>query len=79
MINDKEFKEKKEKGTYGEKGAFFQCGSRRLSHWLLTKKEIFPVDTYVHNNGKTISIFVMTPELSEALYEWTANNPNKKN
>lgn len=57
---------------------FFNCGSKRLSHNIQTKLNMVPVDVYTHRKtGKTISVFVMTKELSEFLVEWSKNNPRK--
>ena len=60
-----------------DKEQFYQCGSRKLCHWLMTSKQTFPVYSYVHTNGKTISVFVMNNELSEYLHEWS-NAKNTK-
>ena len=60
-----------------DKEQFYQCGSRKLCHWLMTSKQTFPVYSYVHTNGKTISVFVMNKELSKYLHEWS-NAKNTK-
>lgn len=59
----------------------YNCGSRRLSHNIQTKLNMLPVNVYKHRKtGKTISVYVMTDELSEFLTTWSKNKPlkNKK-
>ncbi len=61
-----------------DKTLYYQCGSRKLCHWLITYKQIFPINSYVHTNGKLISVFVMNEELSECLKEWSIHKPVKE-
>lgn len=64
-----------EKEQIKDKNLYYQCGSRKLCHWLITHKQIFPITSYIHSNGKLISIFVMNEELSQCLTEWTSQKP----
>lgn len=57
---------------------FFKCFSQRLSHVIQNKLNVCPISIYTHPNGKIVNVFIMTPELSELLKEWTANKPKKE-
>lgn len=54
------------------------CGSQRLSHNIKTKLGIMPIDVYKNKNNKIINVFILTPDLSDYLIEWTKNNPKKE-
>lgn len=57
----------------------YSCGSQRLSHAIITKLGMVPIDVYQHNKtGRYINVFIMTDELSKFLIEWSNNNPKKK-
>lgn len=63
----------------GENPRLYRCGSQRLSHAIITRLGQVPIKTIKHpKNGKIITSFILTKELSQFLKEWTANNPNKK-
>lgn len=53
------------------------CGSQRLSHNIRTKLGILPIDVYTNKNNKVINVYIMTPQLSQFLNDWTKNNPKK--
>ena len=56
----------------------FKCFSQRLSHEIQNRLGVCPVDVYTHENGKVVNVYIMTPELSALLTEWTANKPKKE-
>lgn len=55
----------------------YKCFSQRLSHNIQSKLDIVPINVYTHKNGKIVNVYVITPELSAFLREWSENNPNK--
>lgn len=57
----------------------YSCGSQRLSHEIITKLHICPINVYTHKTtGRLINVFIMSKELSEFLTKWTKNNPKRK-
>ena len=56
----------------------FNCFSQRLSHAIQNKLGICPIDIFTHANGKIVNVYIITPELSEFLTEWTKNKPRKE-
>ena len=72
ITNTNELMEKEDIKTYS-------CGSQRLSHEIITKLHICPINVYTHKTtGKLINVFIMSKELSEFLTNWTKNNPRRK-
>lgn len=72
ITNTDELIENKEIKTYS-------CGSQRLSHEIITKLHICPINVYTHKTtGKLINVFIMSKELSKFLTNWTKNNPKHK-
>lgn len=53
----------------------YKCFSQRLSHAIQTELGIQPVKVYQHKNGRLVNLYIMTPQLSQFLKAWTANNP----
>ena len=56
----------------------FKCFSQRLSHAIQNKLGVCPIDIFKHSNGKIVNVFILTPELSAFLAEWTKNKPEKE-
>lgn len=56
----------------------YKCGSRRLSHEIKTNLGILPINVYKTKDNKIINVFIMTPQLSKFLTEWSKNNPKRK-
>lgn len=57
----------------------YTCGSPNLRNFL-EKNGLKPVHSYkLNREGKhrTMWVFIMTPELSELLTQWTNNKPTK--
>ena len=51
------------------------CFSQRLSHAIQCELGEFPVNKFIHKNGKVANVFILTPRLSAFLNEWSKNNP----
>jgi len=72
ITNTNELIENKDIKTYS-------CGSQRLSHEIITKLHICPINVYTHKTtGRLINVFIMSKDLSEFLTKWTKNNPKYK-
>lgn len=56
----------------------FKCFSQRLSHSIQNRLGVCPIEIYKHPNGKIVNVFIITPELSAFLTEWTNNKPEKE-
>lgn len=55
----------------------YRCFSQRLSHEIQMQLGVLPVYRFQHKNGKMVTVFIMTPKLSEFLTQWSANKPKR--
>lgn len=55
----------------------YKCFSQRLSHCIQTELGVLPVNVYKHSNGKLVNVYILTPELSQFLTDWTQNKRRK--
>lgn len=52
----------------------YKCFSPNLYNKIVAN-DIFPINTYIHKNGKTVAVFILEDNLSKLLTEWTKNKP----
>lgn len=58
------------------KKKLYPCFSPNLCKFL-EEHNILPIKTVIHENKKTIWMFIITDEVSALLTEWTKNKPSQ--
>ena len=58
----------------------YTCGSPNLNAYLEENgiKSVYSYKLSAAKHNKTMWVFIMTPELSQLLIQWSNNKPNKK-